>query len=207
MVKVLILAATGQQGNAAARALLSSPDHQHTVRILVRNPSSPAAQALATQGAEVVVGGDWASDPAALDKAFEGGVEAVFFPSIPSFTDAEAEVKGATNVIEAAKRAGTVKHVLYSSVGGIDKYETFKGWDSTPVFANYWISKSKTEDLVRNAGFEHYTLLRPSEFMTNYTGKMALFQVPSRKPTSFSLPPSLPLSILPPLSLNTNPPN
>ncbi|KAI1463324.1 NAD(P)-binding protein [Daldinia caldariorum] len=179
MVKVLILAATGKQGSAAARALLSSKDHQHTVRILVRNPSSPAAQALAARGAEVVVGGDWAADAAALDRAFAGGIEAVFFPSIPSFTDADAELRGAANVVEAARRAGSVRHVLYSSVGGIDRYETFKGWDSTPLFANYWVSKAKTEDLVRNAGFEHYTLLRPSEFMTNYTSKMALFQVPS----------------------------
>ncbi|KAI1476826.1 NAD(P)-binding protein [Daldinia eschscholtzii] len=178
MVKVLVLAATGQQGSAVARALLSSKDQQHSVRILVRNPSSPEAQALAAQGAEVFVGGEWATDVEALDKAFAGGVEAVFFPSIPSFTDGESEIKGATNVIEAAKRAGTVKHVVYSSVGGVEQYRKFKGWDATPIFANYWIAKSTTEDIIRKAGFEHYTLLRPSEFMTNYTGKLAHFQVP-----------------------------
>ncbi|KAI0847847.1 NAD(P)-binding protein [Daldinia vernicosa] len=178
MVKVLVLAATGKQGGATARALLASKSHQHSVRALVRDASSPKAQALAALGAEVVVGGDWATDVAALDAAFAGGVEAVFFPSIPSFTDVEVELKGATNVVEAARRAGTVRHVLYSSVGGLDRYRTLKGWDRTPFFANYWIAKEKTEDLVRNGGFEHYTILRPTEFMSNYTGELAHFQVP-----------------------------
>ncbi|KAI8962752.1 NAD(P)-binding protein [Daldinia sp. FL1419] len=176
MVKALILGATGKQGGATARALLSSG--KHSVRILVRDPSSAKAQALASAGAEVVVGGDWATDVAALDKAFAGGIEVVFFPSVPSFTDPNAELLGATNVVEAAKRAGTVRHVVCSTVCGADKYDTFKGWDATPFMANYWVTKAKTEELVRNGGFEHYTLLRPNEFMSNYTGELAHFQVP-----------------------------
>ncbi|KAF3064465.1 putative nad dependent epimerase protein [Daldinia childiae] len=177
MVKVLVLAATGKQGGATVRALLASKG-QHSVRVLVRDASSAKAQALAALGAEVVVGGDWATDVAALDKALSGGIEAVFFVSVPSFTDLEVELKGATNVVEAAKRAGSVRHVLYSSVGSLDKYQTLKGWDRTPFFANYWIAKAKTEDLVKNGGFEHYTILRPTEFMSNYTGDLAHFQVP-----------------------------
>ncbi|KAI0115355.1 NAD(P)-binding protein [Daldinia grandis] len=206
MVKVLVLAATGKQGGATVRALLApqSPppppqQQQHTVRVLVRNASSPQAQALASLGAEVVVGGDWATDAAALDRAFAGGIEAVFFPSIPSFTDRAVELQGATNVVEAARRAGTVRHVLYSSVGGLEKYRTFKGWDSTPFFANYWIAKAKTEDLVRKGGFEHYTILRPTEFMSNYTGEMAHFQVPDLLKEGIlhtALPPSFPLSLI-----------
>ncbi|KAI1661895.1 NAD(P)-binding protein [Daldinia decipiens] len=199
MVKVLVLGATGQQGGATVRALLASKDHQHSVRALVRDASSAKAQALAALGAEVVVGGDWATDAAALDAAFAGGVEAVFFPSVPSFTDYGAELKGAANVVEAAKRARTVRHVLYSSVAGLEKYQTFKGWNSTPFFANYWGAKAKTEDLVKKAGFEHYTILRPAEFMSNYTGEMAHFQVPDLIKEGIlhtALPASFPLSTI-----------
>ncbi|KAI1647531.1 NAD(P)-binding protein [Daldinia loculata] len=201
MVKVLVLAATGKQGGATVRALLASKSqlhsHSHSVRALVRDASSAKAQALAALGAEVVVGGDWATDVAALDGAFAGGVEAVFFPSVPSFTDFEAELRGATNVVEAARRARTVRHVLYSSVGGLDRYQTFKGWDSTPFFANYWTAKAKSEDLVKKGGFEHYTILRPTEFMSNYTGETAHFQVPDLIKQGIlhtALPPSFPLS-------------
>ncbi|KAI2785019.1 NAD(P)-binding protein [Daldinia loculata] len=175
MVKVLVLAATGKQGGATVRALLASKSqqhshsHSHSVRALVRDASSAKAQALAALGAEVVVGGDWATDVAALDGAFAGGVEAVFFPSVPSFTDYEAELRGATNVVEAARRARTVRHVLYT----------------------------KSEDLVKNGGFEHYTILRPTEFMSNYTGETAHFQVPDlikQGVLHTALPPSFLLS-------------
>lgn len=40
---------------------------------------------------------------------------------------------------------------------------------------------AKSEDLVKKGGFEHYTILRPTEFMSNYTGETAHFQVPDRK--------------------------
>ncbi|KAI0835585.1 NAD(P)-binding protein [Hypoxylon sp. FL0890] len=177
MVKVLVLAATGQQGNATARALLSS-SKQHAVRAYVRDASSLKAQELAALGAEVVEGGDWDKDVAALDKAV-AGVEAVFFISNPSFTDHGAEVKGATNIVEAAKRAGTVNHIVYSTVAGVENYKDLPGLDANPFFRNYWESKAKGEELVKNAGLAHYTILRPTEFMSNWTNqRRALFQVP-----------------------------
>ncbi|KAI1410129.1 NAD(P)-binding protein [Hypoxylon sp. FL1857] len=177
MVKVLVLSATGQQGNATARALLSS-DKGHSVRAYVRDASSARAKELAALGAELVEGGDWDKDVASLDKAFVG-IEALFFISNPSFTDLTAEVKGATNIVEAAKRAGTVNHIVYSTVAGIDTYKDLPNLDASPVFRNYWESKAKGEELVKNAGLAHYTLLRPTEFMSNWTReKMALFQVP-----------------------------
>ncbi|XXH04839.1 hypothetical protein Hte_011261 [Hypoxylon texense] len=192
MVKVLVLGATGKQGGATARALLSSsssssssqpqqPQQQqrHVVRAYVRDPSAPKAQALAAAGAELVAGGDWESDAAALDRALAGGVEAVFFPSAPSFADPGAEVRGAANIVEAARRAGTVTHVVYSSVVGVAQLPDLIGWDRSPFFANYWNSKAKTEELVRTGGFAHYTILRPTEFMSNYTAvETANFQIP-----------------------------
>lgn len=177
MVKVLVLGATGQQGSATARALLSSG--KNAVRAYVRDASSAKAKELAALGAEIVEGGDWDKDVAALDKALAGGVEAVFFISNPSFTDFSAEVKGATNIVEAAKRAGTVNHIVYSTVAGVESYEDLPGLDANPMFRNYWVSKAKGEELVKNAGLAHYTILQPTEFMSNWTReKMAMFQVP-----------------------------
>lgn len=138
MVKVLVLGATGKQGAATIKALLASGEH--SVRAFVRDSSSDKAKALAAAGVELVEGGDWDKDVAALDQAFAGGIEAVFFPSIPCFTDMDAEVRGATNIIEAAKKAG-VKHVVYSTVGGLERYRELPDLDSNPLFKNYWVSK------------------------------------------------------------------
>ncbi|KAI0377840.1 NAD(P)-binding protein [Hypomontagnella monticulosa] len=168
MVKVLVLSATGKQGGATARALLSSAAQKHSVRVLVRDASSEKAKALAAAGAEVLQGGSYESDVEALDRAM-AGVEAVFFVSLPSFKDDTAEVRGATNIVEAAKRAGTVRHVVYSTVAGQDYYEELEGWDKNEFLPKYFAWKAKGEELVKTGGFDHYTILRPTEFMSNYT--------------------------------------
>ncbi|KAI1457764.1 NAD(P)-binding protein [Annulohypoxylon moriforme] len=177
MVKVLVLGATGNQGGATIRALQAS-EQKHSIRALVRDASSEKAKALVAQGVEVLQGGDWDKDVAALEKAI-AGVEVVFFISAFSFTDSEAEVRGSTNIVDIAKRSGTVNHVIYSTVGGIDYYKELPGLDTIPFFKNYWESKAKGEELVRTAGFKYYTLLRPVEFMSNWTdARGASFQYP-----------------------------
>ena len=50
---VLVIGATGQQGGAVARALLS---RGHRVRALTRKPDSDAARQLTSAGAELVTG-------------------------------------------------------------------------------------------------------------------------------------------------------
>src|SRR5580700_1523575 len=57
---VLVTGATGQQGGAVARALLS---RGHRVKALTRKPDSDAARRLMSAGADVVIGdlGDAAS--------------------------------------------------------------------------------------------------------------------------------------------------
>ncbi|KAI2468566.1 NAD(P)-binding protein [Annulohypoxylon bovei var. microspora] len=177
MARILILGATGKQGSATIQALLVS-GQKHSLRALVRNASSEKAKALVAQGVEVLEGGDWDKDVASLEKA-TAGMEVVFFISNPSFTDNEAEVRSATNIVDAAKRAGTVNHVVYSTVAGIEYYKELPDLESSPFFLNYWTSKAKGEELVRKGGFAHYTLLRPVEFMSNWTSsQMAYFQFP-----------------------------
>lgn len=64
---ILVTGATGQQGGAVARHLLTG---NWRVRALVRDPLKPTAQALANQGAELVPGD--LNDPASLDPALQG---------------------------------------------------------------------------------------------------------------------------------------
>jgi uncharacterized protein YbjT (DUF2867 family) len=64
---VLVIGATGQQGSATAQHLL---ERGRMVRALVRDPASPAANALQRAGANLVVGD--LDDPASLRTAMDG---------------------------------------------------------------------------------------------------------------------------------------
>jgi uncharacterized protein YbjT (DUF2867 family) len=172
MVNVLITGATGKQGGATARALLQAG---HSVNALVRDAASAAAQALKSQGARLFEG-DW-DNREALEAAITG-TTALFFHSMPSFTDADAETRWTTNIVEAAQQAGTVEHVVYSTVHGMEHYEKVPNWDRNSFLIGYYESKSRGEQLVRTAGFKYYTILRPTEFMSNLVIPMAGWQYP-----------------------------
>ncbi len=111
---VLVTGATGQQGGAAARALLA---RGHTVRALTRNPSGDAAKALAAAGADVRAG-DF-NDPATLTAAANGADTAIVM-STPFEAGEEAETRQGIAAIDAVKAAG-VGHVIYSSVASADR--------------------------------------------------------------------------------------
>ncbi len=64
---VAVTGATGQQGGAVTRKLLADG---WKVRALTRDPSKPAAQELASNGAEVVPGD--MENRSQLDAAFQG---------------------------------------------------------------------------------------------------------------------------------------
>src|SRR5689334_16414376 len=103
---VLVTGATGRQGGATARQLLAKG---WQVRVIVRDPNKPAAQALRQVGAEVVQG-DY-EDRASLDAATRG-VYGVFSVQA-AFGDTEAQQ--AKQIADAAK-AANVQHFVYTSV-------------------------------------------------------------------------------------------
>ena len=94
---VLVTGATGQQGGAVARALLSKGHH---VKALTRKPESDAARQLVSAGAEVVTGdlGDAAS---VLNAA--RGVEAMFLMGNSYEAGVEEETRQGIIAAEAAK--------------------------------------------------------------------------------------------------------
>jgi len=162
---VLITAATGRQGGATARALLA--DGSTPVRVLVRNPEAPNAQALAAAGAEVVVGD--LDDPASL-RAACAGARAVFSMQSPILSatgvDFSKERQQGRNLVEAALAAG-VGTFVHTATSGVGDHRQVEGWAEGRWKSHeaYWENKLATCDLVRTAGFTHWTLLLPATFM------------------------------------------
>ncbi|MFI5998461.1 NmrA/HSCARG family protein [Streptomyces sp. NPDC051362] len=150
---VLVTGATGQQGGATARHLLTSG---WRVRALVRDPLAPAARELARLGAELTQGS--MDDRTSLDAAARGayGVYSVQPANIaPHF--AENELQRGINVADAAHDA-KVQHLVYSSVASAERNTGIPHWET----------KWQVEQHIRSLGLP-WTVLRPVMFMENQT--------------------------------------
>ncbi|MGW7514543.1 NmrA family NAD(P)-binding protein [Streptomyces sp. NPDC054796] len=161
---VLVTGATGQQGGATARALLATGV---PVRALVRDPSTERARALAALGAELVTG-----DLLDLDSVRRAadGARAVFSVQLPDLADLQSDsewVQG-RNLVDAAREAGVAQFV-HTSVSGAGQHRDAPGWDEGrwTSMEHYFETKSAIQDRVREAGFRHWTLLKPGFFMEN----------------------------------------
>ncbi|MFF8763545.1 NmrA family NAD(P)-binding protein [Nocardiopsis dassonvillei] len=163
---VLVTGATGQQGGAAARALLAAG---LPVRALVRDPESTPAKAVAALGAETVVGD--LDDRGSLARAAQGA-RAVFSVQRPDPASGgvEGEVVQATNLIAAAQAAG-VPQFVHTSISGADARTLAPGWaegrwEATvgPVLT----AKAAIQARVREAGFPRWTIICPGTFMENF---------------------------------------
>lgn len=145
---ILVTGATGQQGGATARHLLSKG---WAVRGLTRNPNSPAAKFLAEAGVEVVQGD--LEDRASLDAALKGAYGVYSFPNMAQ--GIESEVRQGKLMADAVQAAG-IEHFIQGSVGGVER-------DSgIPHFESKW----QIEQYVRSLGLPA-TFLRPAYFMDN----------------------------------------
>ena len=150
---VVVTGATGLQGGAVTRHLLSSG---WRVRALTRSPASEKARAISAQGAEVVQA-DMA-DYASLLPVFEGAY-GVFSVQNTLTSGVEGEIHQGKNVADAAKQTG-VQHLVYSSAGTGVKGTGVPSWESKLVIADYL----KTLGLA-------WTILRPMAFMELMTEK------------------------------------
>ncbi|WP_262701826.1 MULTISPECIES: NmrA/HSCARG family protein [Streptomyces] len=162
---VLVTGATGQQGGATARALLSAGV---PVRALVRDPASERAKAVAALGAELVKGD--LLDLDSVRRAAEG-TRAVFSIQMPDMNDLQGDsewVQG-RNLIDAARDAGVAQFV-HTSVSGTGQHHNAPGWAEGrwAALENYFATKTGLQDRVREAGFRHWTLLKPAFFMENF---------------------------------------
>ncbi len=149
---VLVTGATGKQGGAVARELLS---RGHTVRAMTRRPEEDAAKALKKLGAEIVKAD--LDDAASLDSALKGAW-GVFSVQNTWEAGVEREEVQGKRLAERAKKAG-VEHFVYTSVGSAHRRT------GIPHFEN----KARIEEAVKGLGFPSYTILRPVFFMENFT--------------------------------------
>lgn len=162
---VLVTAATGRQGGATARALLA--EGSTSVRVLVRDAAAPNARALAAAGAEVVIGD--LDNPASL-RAACAGARAVFSMQSPivlaTGIDFSKEVQQGRNLVEAALAEG-VDTFVHTATSGVGNHRDTEGWAEGRWKSHevYWENKLATCELVRGAGFRHWTLILPSTFM------------------------------------------
>lgn len=158
---VLVAGATGRQGGATTRALLAAGV---PVRALVRDPATDRAKAVEALGAELVTGDLY--DPGSLTRAAEGA-RAVFSVQMPDVNGRafEGEVVQAVNLIEAARAAG-VPQFVHTSVSGAGQHTRWvKG--AWAWMEPYYTAKAGIQDRVREAGFTHWTLIKPGYFMEN----------------------------------------
>ncbi|WP_327233734.1 NmrA family NAD(P)-binding protein [Streptomyces sp. NBC_01317] len=169
---VLVTGATGKQGGATASALLAAGV---PVRALVRDPSTDRARAVAARGAELVTGD--LHDLDSVRRATEGA-RAVFSIQMPDMNDLQGDsewVQG-RNLIDGARDAG-VEQFVHTSVSGAGQHRTEPGWAEGrwASMEHYYETKSGLQDRVREAGFAHWTLLKPAFFMENFLPPSFLF--------------------------------
>lgn len=159
---ILVAGATGKQGGATARALLSEGAE---VRALVRNSRAEAAAALEAIGIQLIVGD--LDDPASLAPACADAY-GVFSVQNPDFEnlDADTESVRGMNLINMSKAAG-IKHFVQTTATGSGDYYRRSGWAERRGEVNSIVIKGYLEDQVRDAGFAHWTVLRPAFFMEN----------------------------------------
>jgi len=148
---VLVFGATGTQGGAVARALLS---RAIPVRALVRTPTSARAQALVKLGAELIVGD--LGDERSLARAL-ATVPVAYAITTPFEDGADAEVRQGDTIIRAAAQAG-LPWLILASVAAAER---------APV--PHFQSKARVEARLREASVP-WTVVAPSYFYENVLG-------------------------------------
>ena len=154
---IAVTGATGQQGGAVARKLLTDG---WKVRALTRDVDKPAAQELASLGAELVPGD--MDNRAELDLALKGAygvfsVQNFWLPNVGF----DGEIRQGKNVADAARAAG-VEHLVFSSVGAAQRGLGQKHFESKWIVEQYMHSLDIP-----------YTILRPAAFFENFNWERA----------------------------------
>ncbi|KAI9172277.1 NmrA-like family domain-containing oxidoreductase himF [Paramyrothecium foliicola] len=159
---VFVCGVTGIQGGAVARQLRAAAVEVHA---LARNITSANALDMQALGVKLWPGDYDATE--ALESAM-AGCSAAFINFMPDFNDFGAELRWAKSIFSVAHAVG-VNHVIYSSGVGVNAPETLEHWDPNTLAATFILSKQTIENELCKAGFQHWTILRPGAFMTNYT--------------------------------------
>ncbi|WP_405015047.1 NmrA/HSCARG family protein [Kitasatospora sp. NBC_01539] len=110
---ITVVGATGQQGGALARAILTDGSSRFAVRAVTRHPESDRARELQRLGAQVVRAD--IDDAAGLRAAFDGAYGAFLVTNFWEHMSAEREKAQARSLADAAGHAG-VQHAVWSTL-------------------------------------------------------------------------------------------
>ncbi|HJW27901.1 MAG TPA: NmrA/HSCARG family protein [Saprospiraceae bacterium] len=116
---IAVFGATGAQGGGLARAILSDPGSEFSVRAVTRATHSDKAKALEAMGAELYKGD--VDNPEDLKGALQGAYGAFFVTFFWAHYSPELENKHAKDMAMAAKEAG-LKHVIWSTLEDTRKW-------------------------------------------------------------------------------------
>ena len=156
---VLVIGATGTQGGKVARALVAGG---FEVQALVRDPASPAAEALAKVDVRTITGE--LDDEAALAECCAGA--SAMFVALPAARGTSLEMERARRLTRIAVEAG-VRQAVYSTVSGTGWRDRGENLYPDPD-ANYWNNKEAGETAFRSAGFDCVTILKPTIIMEDF---------------------------------------
>ncbi|SHF14709.1 Uncharacterized conserved protein YbjT, contains NAD(P)-binding and DUF2867 domains [Seinonella peptonophila] len=147
---ILVIGATGQQGGAVVRQLLTTG---WNVRALVRDPHQPTPQSLQKLGVTIIQGD--LDDPISVQSAMKD-VYGVFSMQALDLHNLDKELSQGKLVVDSAKNAG-VSHLVYSSVAGANRQTGITSFENKGVIEQY----------IRKLDIP-FTILRPVMFMENF---------------------------------------
>ncbi|KPI43092.1 uncharacterized protein AB675_2163 [Cyphellophora attinorum] len=186
--KILVLGATGTQGLAVVRAIISE-SFTSSVHALTRDTKSDKAQALAALASQVQLFEGTFDDISALETAVKG-CSAVFINTSPSLADPAAETRHVRTILSVFAASKSIKRVIYSSTAGTTDPNAPGAFgshpDMTPGNLPYHVTLDKytNEQAVMRAAKENAwqsTILRPAVFLTNLLEPMSSFKFPELK--------------------------
>jgi uncharacterized protein YbjT (DUF2867 family) len=172
MATYLVTCATGQQGNAAIKHLLQAGAKIHAV---VRNPLSGPAQKLQSQGV-VLFEGD--NDDVDVFRLAAQGCKGLFLCLMPARGDRGSEPRQARGIVQACEEAGVEIIVTTTSAHAADRDRWDNEENEEQGLVKYFVDKAGVEDVVRSAGVQAYTIIRPAWFHSNYLLPYARYHVP-----------------------------
>lgn len=161
---ITVFGATGNQGGSTASAIFNSPElsAKYKVRAITRDPTKPAAQALASKGAELAKAD--LNDIDSVRSAIAGSYGVFAVTNYWETMSKTVEYQQGKNIVDACKGEG-IKHLIWSSLpnvtkltnGELSKVEHF---DSKAEVAEY-AEQTKGDMLV--------SYFMPGFFMSNLT--------------------------------------
>jgi len=177
---VAVIGATGRQGGAVARQLLT---RGWRVRALTRRGGAAEARALTALGAEVRVAD--LDSPASLEAAFHGA-HGVYLVTDFWEHGLAAEVRQGVNAVDAAARTG-IGHLVFSSVGGSDRTEG--------LGITHFDGKRRIERHLVGSGLP-FTIFRPVTFLENFVSLRYRSTIVLRGVFDFCIDPAKPFQMV-----------